>query len=208
MTARAFSTNRLSKATALSWMAKYMIPEKVRRLMGYHVKPKDKTVLILIYNRNALAAGLQSLTTIITDIHEGRFRPDAPRNTRFAGMDPLASESRVVQEGNEQDEALLPEPHNKWQMHEVPTPDKTSFRLVEADQLSSEEEETVDEAQDSEDERNLEAVVHARLGAPKKSNTDLYRHGLTGTIHRGSTDEGRPISAVMFKRGKRCEQLT
>ena len=27
---------RSLRATALSWMAKYMIPEKVRRLMGYH----------------------------------------------------------------------------------------------------------------------------------------------------------------------------
>ena len=36
------------KATALSWLAKFMAPEKIRRLMGYHVKPKDKTVLILL----------------------------------------------------------------------------------------------------------------------------------------------------------------
>ena len=62
----------------------------------------------------------------------------------------------------------------------------------------------MDEGQESEDERNLEAVVHGRLGRPKKSNTDLCRRGMTGTIHHGSTVEGklacgRPISAVMFK---------
>lgn len=34
------------KATALSWLAKAMAPEKVRRLLGYHVKPKDKSVVI------------------------------------------------------------------------------------------------------------------------------------------------------------------
>ena len=60
------------KATALSWLAKFMAPEKVRRLMGYHVKPKDKTVLI--YSRDALAAGLQVLTNIITSIRDRKFR--------------------------------------------------------------------------------------------------------------------------------------
>ena len=62
----------------------------------------------------------------------------------------------------------------------------------------------MDEAEESERERTLEAVVHGRLGPPKKSNMDLYRHGMTGTIHHGSTVEGklacgRPISALMFK---------
>ena len=71
------------KATTLSWMAKYMVPERVRRLMGYHVKPKDKSVLV--YSRDALATGLEYLTRIINDIQQKKFRPDAPRNQRFVG---------------------------------------------------------------------------------------------------------------------------
>lgn len=153
------------KATALSWLAKFMAPEKIRRLMGYHVKPKDKTVLI--FSRDALAAGLQVLTNIITSIHDR-------------------------------------EPKERWQMHEVPTPDKSSYRLVEADQSSSDEVESVEEGAESEDERNIEAVMNSRLGPPKKSVSDLFRHGVTGTIHHGCAVEGRlargrPISGVMIK---------
>ena len=116
------------KATTLSWMAKYMVPEKVRRLMGYHVKPKDKSVLV--YSRDALATGLEALTRIIQDIQQGKFRPDAPRNRRFVGTDPAPAETQEDQQQDEQDEVLLPDPEDKVQMHEVPTPEKTSYRLV------------------------------------------------------------------------------
>ena len=190
------------KATALSWMAKAMVAEKIRRLMGYHVKPKDKTVLI--YSRDALAAGLQILTKLVSDIHQLKFRPDAPRNQRFVGMEPGTGSDMQEPQGDEQDEDILPRPGDKWAMHEVPTPEKSSFRLVEADHSSSEDEESVNEGPESEDERTLEAVVRARLGPPKKSNAELYRHGITGTIHHGSSTEGklacgRPISGVMIK---------
>ena len=46
------------KATFLSWMAKAGIEEKIRRLMGYHVKPKDTSVLL--YSRDALGPGLKA----------------------------------------------------------------------------------------------------------------------------------------------------
>ena len=187
------------KATTLSWTAKYMVPEKVRRLMGYHVKPKDKSVLV--YSRDALATGLEALTRIIK---QGKFRLDAPRNQRFVGLDPMPCETQEGKQRDEQEEELLPDPEEKVQMHEVPTPEKTSYRLVSIEQTSSESEETVDKARESEDERDLEAVVHSRLGPLKKSNIDLYRRGMTGTIHHGSAVEGklacgRPIFAVMFK---------
>ena len=108
------------KATALSWMAKAMVAEKIRRLMGYHVKPKDKTVPI--YSRDALAAGLQILTKIVSDIHQLKFRPDAPRNQRFVGMEPGTSSELQEPQGDEQDDDILPQPEAKWSMHEVPTP--------------------------------------------------------------------------------------
>lgn len=49
-----------------------------------------------------------------------------PATVAFAGMDAVASESREAREGDDQNEALLPELENKWQTHEVPTPDRTS----------------------------------------------------------------------------------
>lgn len=84
------------------------------------------------------------------------------------------------------------------------TREKNMLRLVEAGNSSSESEESKEEDDESQDERNIEAVMSSRLGPPKRSNDDLYRHGITGTIHHGSTVEGkvacgRPISGVMFK---------
>ena len=47
------------KATALSWMAKAGLSEKARRMLGYHVKPKDKS--LIIYSRDALAGFVEQL---------------------------------------------------------------------------------------------------------------------------------------------------
>ena len=84
--------------------------------------------------------------------------------------------------------------------------------LVEAEHSSSEDEETANEEPESEDERTLEAVVRARLGPPKRSNAEPNRHGITGTIHHGSSIEGklacgRPISGVMFKLSEEVHAL-
>lgn len=165
------------KATALSWLAKAMAPEKVRRLLGYHVKPKDRSVVI--YSRDALAEGLEILTNVIKEIREGRFKPDAPRNQRWE-KSPPASSGVVPASDDEGDEVLAP--GEEWDMMEVRTPEKSVHRLVEMTEMSSETSEEEPGDQESEDERNLEAVVVAKLGAPKKATTDLYRHGLTGKL--------------------------
>ena len=187
------------KATALSWLAKAMAPEKVRRLLGYHVKPKDRSVVI--YSRDALAEGLDILTNVIKEIREGKFKPDAPRNQRWE-KSPPASSGVVPASDDEGDEALAP--GEEWDMMEVRTPEKSVHRLLEMTEMTSESSEEEPGDQESEDERNLEAVVVAKLGAPKKATTDLYRHGLTGTVHCGSVTPGklacgRAISAVMIK---------
>ena len=187
------------KVTALSWLAKAMAPEKVRRLLGYHVKPKDRSVVI--YSRDALAEGLDILTNVIKEIREGKFKPDAPRNQRWE-KSPPASSGVVPASDEESDEALAP--GEEWNMMEVRTPEKSVHRLVEMTEMTSESSEEEPGDQESEDERNLEAVVVAKLGAPKKATTDLYRHGLTGTVHCGSVTPGklacgRAISAVMVK---------
>ena len=90
------------KATALSWLAKAMATEKVRRLLGCHVKPKDKSVVI--YSRDALAEGLDILTNVITDIYTGKFKPDAPRNQRWVKSPVLPSEEdhEVEPDGDEE----------------------------------------------------------------------------------------------------------
>ena len=46
------------KVTTLSWCAKRGIPAGVRRLLGYHVKPKDKSPAT--YARDAMAEPLRA----------------------------------------------------------------------------------------------------------------------------------------------------
>lgn len=46
------------KATTLAWLAKAGVAEKTRRLLGYHVKPADRSMVI--YSRDALASGLEA----------------------------------------------------------------------------------------------------------------------------------------------------
>ena len=60
---------------------------------------------------------------------------------------------------------------------------------IVADQTSESEEEV--EGEESADERNVEAVVTNLVGPPRKATSHLYRHSLTGTVHKGSIEEGK-----------------
>lgn len=78
--------------------------------------------------------------------------------------------------------------------------------------MPSESEETREECQDSEDEKNLEAIMRSTVGPPKKSSSVLCGHGLAGAIHHGSVVEGklacgRPIGAMMFKLADEVHEL-
>ena len=66
------------KATALSWCAKRGVAAGLRRLLGYHVKPKDKSPAT--YARDAMAEPLRALESVVKDINSGVFsRCDANR---------------------------------------------------------------------------------------------------------------------------------
>eukprot|EP00435_Cladocopium_sp_Y103_P015756 s2708_g3.t2 len=130
-----------------------MVSEKLRRLMGYHVKPKDTS--LVIYSRDALAGGLDALMKVIEDIRTYRFRPDLPRSERW--KDPPAE----MGDAEDADDDLLVEERGDLSMEEIPTPGKKSVRLAEVGELSTESEESGDEVDESETERNLEAVVQA-----------------------------------------------
>ena len=170
----------------------------------YHVKPKDKSVMI--YSRDALTEGLETLTGIIEKIKKLEFRPDAPRNQRWQHdneAEARPSSPGVVLEDDE-DEEVVPGGDARLDMIEVATPDKKMHRIVSLEELSSESEETEEERAESADERNLEAVLRAKIGLPKKAKHDLYRHGLPGMLHYGSVTPGklacgRAITPVVFK---------
>ena len=194
------------KATALSWMAKAGMEPKLRRLMGYHIKPKDTSVVL--YSRDALGPGLEKFSEIIEEIKNGRFRPDASRSGRWMPeetKDPADGEDASVGGLSDDDEVLDVEFQRAASVSiEDPAAGMSLERLaVEENQSSESEEEDKDQA-DTEDERNAEKVVAEMVGPPKRATEDLYRHRLTGTVHRGSSVEnklacGRVITALMIE---------
>ena len=196
----------LMKATALSWMAKAGMEPKLRRLMGYHIKPKDTSVVL--YSRDALGPGLEKFSKIIEQIKNGHFRPDASRSGRWMPeetKDPAEEEDASVGGLSDDDEILDVEFQRAASVSiEDPAAGMSVERLaVEENQSSESEEEDKDQA-DTEDERNAEKVVAEMVGPPKRATEDLYRHRLTGTVHKGSSVEnklacGRMITALMIE---------
>lgn len=194
------------KATALSWMAKAGMEPKLRRLMGYHIKPKDSSVVL--YSRDALAHGLEKFREIVEQIMKGCFRPDASRSGRW-----MSEEGEVVAEGRDgvpdeadEDDEILDVEHQRPASVSVDAVvgGKPVERLALEENQSSESEEEEAEHADTEDERNAEKVVVEIVGPPKKATDELYRHRLTGTVHKGSSVEtklacGRVITALMIK---------
>ena len=66
------------KATLLSWAAKRGLPHGPRRLLGYHVAPKDSTMVI--YSRDALADPLRQLVSLLQEVAANKFQPDLTRS--------------------------------------------------------------------------------------------------------------------------------
>ena len=69
------------KATRLAWCGRAGLPERVRRLLGYHIKPGD--VSMLTYSRDAVAGPLRELGGLLIEVRKGRFLPDASRSGRW-----------------------------------------------------------------------------------------------------------------------------
>ena len=165
------------KATALSWLAKAGVDEKVWRLLGYHVKPKDSSVVL--YSRDALAGSLSELIRVVNAIRVGQFRPDVSRSGRWVKVD-LRDDDEQLDVGSVRATSVTEESEGK----------SVERLAVLADQTSESEEEDADD-DESADERNVEAVVVNMVGAPRKANSDLYRHSLTGRVHKGSVEDGK-----------------
>ena len=68
-------------------MAKSGASLECRRLLGYHAKPGDKS--LLHHSRDALAGPLRELEAVLDDVRRGRFFPD---RTRSGYRKPRASE--------------------------------------------------------------------------------------------------------------------
>lgn len=196
------------KATALSWLAKAGVEERVRRILGYHIKPKDSSVVL--YSRDALAGSLAKLVEVIGYIRVGRFRPDASRSGRWidvpsaAQVEEPSAKVNFEVAGLSDDDLMLDvgsvQPYSVTEEIDC----KSVERLAELCDPSSESEEEEAEDDESEVERHIEAVVCNIVGPPRKATAILYRHGLTGTVHKGSLEEGklacgRKITSLMTR---------
>ena len=189
------------KATALSWLAKAGVPEKTRRLLGYHVKPKDKS--LIIYSRDALAGPLETLRDIVLKIALGEFSPDVTRSGRWRPKPTKEDEVEVIDgdsvDDGEEDMQLEPSPGNEASPRgERASSDDDSEGSSETSGTGEEE------SDEGEMERVVENVVIGLVGPAKNRGVGQYRNGLSGKIHLAGTVEGklacgRPITATMIR---------
>jgi len=69
------------KATTLSWAAKFGLSKDVRRDLGYHTCPADKSVAA--YSRDAMAPALRLYSSMLRAVADRSFLPDLSRSGRF-----------------------------------------------------------------------------------------------------------------------------
>ncbi len=77
----AMYTSHSLKATCLSWCAKAGIDMDIRRILGYHVVPGDKTMAV--YSRDVLALPLRHLGLVLRIVLLKEFDPDTTRSGRW-----------------------------------------------------------------------------------------------------------------------------
>jgi hypothetical protein len=117
--AQHYGTHSL-KACLLSASAKAGMRGGFRRMLGYHVKSKDSSMLE--YSRDAMAEPLRQLGVILDKVYSGDFMPDSRRSGRWAGLsteqeifeeivDPVPS-SPTVEDGGEPLIPLTPSPRS------------------------------------------------------------------------------------------------
>ena len=87
---------RAFKATLLSWMAKYGCHKGNRQLLGYHLDPKE--VSVMTYSRDCLAKPLRQLVDVLRDVRNAKFHPDLTRSGYKANPSGSASHE-FVEEG-------------------------------------------------------------------------------------------------------------
>ena len=189
------------KATTLSWLAKAGVPEKVRRLLGYHIKPKDKS--LIIYSRDALAGPLETLRDLTLKIAMGEFSPDVTRSGRWRSKPVEINDVETIYEDSEEegDEVLEAEQSG---CDDMDVDERAGETAEHSEQSSDSVEETEDESEEGEMERVVEKVVVGMVGPAKRRGVGQYRNGLTGKIHLAGVVEGklacgRPITATMVR---------
>eukprot|EP00971_Amphidinium_carterae_P267641 5309421-Amphidinium_carterae.1 len=66
------------KSTLLAWCARFGVKSSVRRQLGKHSDPRDRSMLV--YSRDVSLAALSHVAALFRAIEAGAFDPDASRS--------------------------------------------------------------------------------------------------------------------------------
>ena len=183
------------KATLLSWCAKMGVRGEHRRLLGGHAKPKERTMLE--YSRDAIAAPLESLASVIGEVRLGRFNPDADRSGRRGDFGNLVDRFAIDAFWNTEEQMGVTLAAADVVEEEVASEDSDSSA---ASPHCSEEE--ASDADTWEKDEVCEYVEDEPIVLEDAGR--LYRHLRYGTIHKekeaASSDEPRLACGVLRSR--------
>ena len=168
------------KATLLSWAGKFGLAPAIRRRLGGHVKPKDRS--LIEYSRDEMAAPLSELDRVLAAVSMSVFDPDAGRSGRFTRNE--AAEA--------QHEQLFPA---------VATPKRTESTSSSSDTDTTSS--VVSEIRDTESGSDGNAIVVAGVEEfglrsrrarptheilPEFPTDGLVRHRISGMLHANTAD--------------------
>ena len=108
---------RSGKVTGLSWMSKVGAIDSVRRFLGYHIAPGDKSMST--YSRDAAAEPLRQFCKMLSMIRLGVFEPDKTRSGY------LSDSVRILGFYN-WDETMIPSLISAEESHEAPEEESDS----------------------------------------------------------------------------------
>ena len=113
------------KATCLAWAARFGLPRDVRRTLGYHADPADKSMDS--YARDVAAPALRELEKVLKAIREKSFDPDCTRSGAFVVKTDVASQPVEPDEATTDTACSSSEPADS---EDVPTGQPVDFTVL------------------------------------------------------------------------------
>ena len=195
------------KATVLSWLSKRGVPREIRAALGYHAKAVDGTEVV--YGRDNMSAPLRVMNSVLDEIVDGNFMPDATKSGMLKKGINIAESFNVYPrraelhsgEGGEDFSGLEVDAGRKADLQEISDDEISDF---------SDSEESCDESEpDHDDTETAIAAVVGRwrpIDDMDAESTAVYvRHSISRMLHVAAdeyTDRfmcGRDLSPVYFK---------
>ena len=180
------------KSTTLSWCAKYGLSGTTRSILGRHSGALADTYTI--YSRDLTVAPTRELQSVIVEIAEGRFLPDAPGRDFFPTFPPAPPVNRHVMSQGESGPVEI-----ECKQEECPC------EIVEEEIIVSSDESDSSSSSDAESSASSaieEPPTKVRRFRPKVPADELwYVHRKSHILHRHEQgDEGWNVIYKMCAR--------